>query len=255
MYEKFINSPTLSTSTSNNVKNAFESRETFTSREIAEWEYIENNLSNFKSLAMEADDDNPFGDIGEGMDTGDTGATAEDPFGGDDAGGGDNPFGNIGDDTGGFDFDGASDDGGDIFASDDNSNDNEKAKAKAMLLDRAKSIKEDYDISRQVRANFPKKFLEMKKILLSNIDKMERTVLDKMEYEEVLKGMIVECERMYELVSAYIEVMAKKPYEDIFATYVSVHTSMVRLKNLYIKITGLDKKDVELEESKYDTTI
>lgn len=253
MYEKFVNNYTLSDRTVDNVTNAFGSRETFTPREIAQWEYVKNNLSKYNTLSFEADDDNPFGDIGEGMDSGTDDVFADDS-GTQDMGS--DPFAGIGDDTGGFDFDTADDSNDDIFGGgDDNSDSEERNKQKALLLDRAKSIKEDYDISRQVRANFPKKFLEMKKILLSNIDKLERTVLDKTEYDDVLKGMVVECERMYELVEAYIEVMAKKPYEDIFATYVSIHTSMVRLKNLYIKITGLDKKEIELEESKYDTTI
>lgn len=251
MYEKFVNNPTLSNSTISSDKNAYGSREALTSREIAQWEYVENSLSNFGTLSFEAEGD-PFGDIGEGMDSGTDDVFADDTGR---QGVGDDPFSGIGDDTGGFDFDGADDSSADIFGSGDENSDSERSKQKALLLDRAKSIKEDYDISRQVRANFPKKFLEIKQILLSNIDKLERTVLDKPEYDNVLNGMVVECERMYELVESYIEVMAKKPYEDIFATYVSVHTSMVRLKNLYIKITGLDKKEVELEDSKYDTTI
>lgn len=247
MYEKFINCDTVDSSTVYHDSNAFESREVFTFGERADWEYV--NILSMKSISLEEDD--PFGDIGEGMDDGPADS-------GGDVGGMDDsdPFGGIGGDDGGFDFDSADDSSGDIFGSDDSGGDDQREQQKALLLDRAKSIKEDFDISRQIRANFPKKFLEMKEILLGNIDKMERSMgkVDH-QYEDVLRGMIVECERMYELIEAYISVMAKKPYEDIFATYVSIHTSMVRLKNLYIKITGLDAQDVELEESKYDDTI
>ena len=266
MYEKFYNNFTNSDSIDNYASYAFESRETFDQSEIDKWVQV----TSFRrsQIALEADDDNPFGDIGEDTGGDDFGAGGDDPFDAD-AGGGDDtdPFGGIGEDTGGdpfgggddsggFDFDGASDDGGDVFGGGDQSEEEQqKAKEKAMLLDRAKSIKEDFDISRQIRANFPKKFLELKQIALNNINMLERTVLDKQEYDSVLHGMIVEYERMYDLLEAYIEVMAKKTYEDIFATYVSIHTSFIRLKNLYIKITGIDKDLVEQEESKYSETI
>lgn len=257
MYEKFFNSGIISDSVESYDSYAFESRETFTSREINEFEVI-NKFYPVKTISLE--DDNPFGDIGSD-DGGDAFA--------DDGGGGDNPFGDIGDglgdtsgadafgsDDGGFDFDSATDDGGDIFGdSGDGGDEAEKAKQKALLLDRAKSIKEDFDISRQIRANFPKKYLEIKDAIQTNIRKIERTVLDKVEYEDVLQGIVKEYERMYELIEAYIGVMAKKPYDDIFATYVSIHTNLLRLKNLYIKIAGLDKKFIEQEESKYSDTI
>lgn len=265
MYEKFYNSGINSNSIDNNATYAFESRETFNREEIEKFKYLDMFFGK-KTISLEADD-NPFGDIGE--DTGDM-SGGDDPFAADAGGGGDeDPFGGIGDvdtgggdpfggdDSGGFDFGSASDDGGDIFGGGDEQSQEqaEKEKQKALLLDRAKSIKEDYDISRQIRANFPKKFLDLKDIILVNINKAERTVLEKQEYESTLKGIVVEYERMYDLVEAYIEVMAKKTYEDIFGTYVSIHTNLIRLKNLYIKITGIDKKEIEQEESKYSETI
>ncbi len=259
MYEKFHNSSTVNNSVKHYDSHAFESRETFTSGELEKYSFID-KFCKPSVISLEADDD-PFGDIGN-----DTGGM--DDFGSDAGGGEDNPFGDIGegfddggdpfggDDSGGFDFDSASDDGGDIFGSDDSDSEAaKKAKQKALLLDRAKSIKEDFDISRQIRANFPKKFLELKKITINNINLIERTVLQKVEYEDTLRGLAAEYERMYELLDAYILVMAKKTYEDIFATYVSIHTNMIRLKNLYIKITGLDKDEVEQETSKYANTI
>lgn len=258
MYEKFHNSGTIGNSIKYNDSYAFESREVFTDGEYEKYKYID-KFCGPRTISLEADDD-PFGDIGSG-DFGDdmSGDTGMDTSGGDD-----NPFGDIGDDGGSggdpfggddFDFDSASDDGGDIFGDGGDSEDSKKNKQKAMLLDRAKSIKEDFDISRQIRANFPKKFLELKKITLNNITLLERTVLQKVEYEDTLRGMVAEYERMYELIDAYISVMAKKTYEDIFATYVSIHTNLIRLKNLYIKITGLDKEEVEQEDSKYANTI
>ena len=258
MYEKFHNSSIIGNSIKHNDSYAFESREVFTDGEYEKYKYID-KFCGPKIISLEADDD-PFGDIGAD-DFGD------DSGGGDmgDSGGDDNPFGDIGGDDGGsggdpfggddFDFDSASDDGGDIFGDGGDNENSEKEKQKALLLDRAKSIKEDFDISRQIRANFPKKFLELKKITLNNITLLERTVLQKVEYEDTLRGMVAEYERMYELIDAYISVMAKKTYEDIFATYVSIHTNLIRLKNLYIKITGLDKEEVEQEDSKYANTI
>lgn len=268
MYEKFYNNYSNSDCIDNYDSYAFESRTTFDQSEIDKWMKI--NGYSMKRISLEADDD-PFADIGND-DTagGDDFGGGDDPFAADAGGGTDNddPFGGIGEDTGGgdpfgggddgggFDFGGASDDGGDIFGDSGNSEEEQqKAKERAMILDRAKSIKEDFDISRQIRTNFPKKFLELKQIALNNINILERTVLDKQEYDEVLRGIIVEYERMYDLLEAYISVMAKKTYEDIFATYVSIHTSFIRLKNLYLRISGVDKKDYELEESKYSEVI
>ena len=253
MYEKFHNSNIVSHSSKHNDSYAFESRETFNEGEIEQFRYL-NMFYSPGIISLEADD-NPFGEVGDFDDSGDDTAF--------DSGGDDNPFADIGGDDGGdpfaggddFDFDSASDDSGSIFGDDSNDDNAKKEKQKALLLDRAKSIKEDFDISRQIRANFPKKFLELKKITLNNITLLERTVLQKVEYEDTLKGMVAEYERMYELLDAYISIMAKKTYEDIFATYVSIHTNMIRLKNLYIKITGLDKDEVEQEDSKYANTI
>lgn len=194
---------------------------------------LSDELSNF-FISMEAADDNPFADIGDDG--------SEEPFADDSGGGDDNPFGGIGDDSGGFSFDDMGDDSGDFFGDGD---DKKQDKAKALKLDRAKAIKEDFDISRQVRADFPERFLAMKDIINTNITIVERTTAPNSDFGPILGGIIDEYQKLSELISAYIEVMPKKSYDDIFATYVSFWSTMMRIKNLYIKITGTEEEDKE----------
>lgn len=241
MYEKFFND----CGSVNNDTYSNESREDdrFVGRNYDQVVLL-NQFMKPGSISLEAGEDDPFGGIG---DVDDGGADFGDTTGGD--AGGDDPFDDIGD--GDFDFDGADDNTDDLFGSPDDDQSAEQ-KRKALILDRAEAIKEDYDVSRQIRTNFPKKFLELKTILGNNIRLAERTTVDQ-QYDDVLAGIVTEYERMLDLIEAYIEVMAKKTYDDIFATYVSMHTSLMRLKNLYIEITGGEVTDED--RSKYERGI
>lgn len=233
-YEEFYNM--FSTGGSNLVsgKDAKQNGEFNVDKYSLESLVLSDELSNF-FISMEADEDNPFADIGDGGD--------EEPFA-DDSGdqSDDNPFAGIGDDSGGFNFDDMGDDSGDFFGDGD---DKKQNKEKALKLDRAKAIKEDFDISRQIRADFPERFLAMKDIINTNITIVERTTAPNSDFAPVLGGIIDEYQKLSELISAYIEVMPKKPYDDIFATYVSFWSTMMRIKNLYIKITGTEEEDKE----------
>lgn len=213
---------------------SFESTKIISSEEI-DAIYPLSNLSVSKRISRfyGLEDDNPFADIGE-----DTGT--------DDTGGDDNPFGGIGDDTGddgGF-FDDLGDDSGDFFG--DSGGDNEgEGKKNPLVLDREKSIKEDFSMSMQVRSNFPEKFLQLKDIINTNISIIERSVPETQDIQEVFSGLIREFQRTQELVDAYISVMPKKPYEDIFSTYVALWSTMKRLKDVFVKVTNSEELDEE----------
>lgn len=218
------------------------------------------------SIGMEADD--PFADIGNddaafgddsgggGMDAGDAFASGnDDPFGSGSTSGGQSegdssdPFGGIGDDSGGGDdpFGGMGDDG-----SGEQQQQNAKKKIK---LDREKTIKEDYNISRQIRQNFPKKFLMLKDIISNNINIIERTVVTDSRFEQILMKMVKEYENIVQIINTYLDVIPRKTYEDIFGTYVSVHSAMMRLKQMYMKLTNYDDPETmsDLKEYNYDT--
>lgn len=201
-------------------------------------------------VGMEADDD-PFGDIGkdnadfggtsdsgDGLDAGDAFGSGDggdpfadigggdssggDPFGGGDSGdpfgdvGGDDPFGGMGDDQG----------------------QQQNQASRQIKLDREKTIKEDYNLSRQIRQNFPKKFLLLKDIITNNITILERTVVTDERFDSIVAKMVTEYEKIYELINVYLDVIPRKTYEDIFGTYVSIHSAMMRLKKSYLELTN-----------------
>lgn len=205
------------------------------------------------------DNNDPFADVGSsdnssdpfGGGGSDAGGGSDDPFGGfgSDDGGGD-PFGSIGADGG--DGGGGSDPFGDMG---DGSQDDEKKQASRQIkLDREKTIKEDFNLSRQIRQNFPKKFLLLKDIINNNISILERTVITDERFQTVVNKLVDEYEKITTIINAYLDVIPRKTYDDIFGTYVSVHSAMMRLKKIYIKMCNFDDPDAieDMKEVNYD---
>lgn len=218
-------------------------------------------------VGMEAEDD-PFGDIGQdnaafGDDSGGDGLDAGDAFGSADGG---DPFADVGSDSGDPFGGGSSDTGGDPFGDmgggddpfggmgDDQSQQQNQA-SRQIKLDREKTIKEDYNLSRQIRQNFPKKFLLLKDIITNNITILERTVVTDERFDKIVAKMVTEYEKIYELINTYLDIIPRKTYEDIFGTYVSIHSAMMRLKKSYLQLTNYDDQDAmdDLESNDYDT--
>lgn len=220
-------------------------------------------------IGMEAEDD-PFGDIGQdNADFGGTEDSGGDPFDAGDAfgsGDGGDPFADVGADSGGGDPFGG--DGGDPFGDvgggdssdpfggmgDDDQNQQNQA-SRQIKLDREKTIKEDYNLSRQIRQNFPKKFLMMKDIITNNITILERTVVTDERFDTIVAKMVTEYEKIYDLINTYLDIIPRKTYEDIFGTYVSIHSAMMRLKKSYLQLTNYDDPNAmdNLEDHDYDT--
>lgn len=213
-------------------------------------------------IGMEAEDD-PFGDIGQ--DNADFGGTedsggnsfdAGDAFGSGDGG---DPFADVGADSGGGDpfGDVGGGDSGDPFGGmgDDSGQDQQNQASRQIKLDREKTIKEDYNLSRQIRQNFPKKFLMMKDIITNNIAILERTVVTDERFDTIVAKMVAEYEKIYDLINTYLDIIPRKTYEDIFGTYVSIHSAMMRLKKSYLQLTNYDNPDniQALEDHDYDT--
>lgn len=272
-YKEFDNHNSVSDSTVSTTKSGTEYRKVATeSAEIKheidimeKWfpQYTLSLNSSFRNIvAMEAEEDNPFGDIGaddggdSGMDAGDAFASGDDnPFGdigSDDGGGGDSdPFGDMGsDDPFGGDSGGDDDPFGGF--GDDSGSDDKKKAAKKITLDREQTIKEDFNLSRQIRQNYPKKFLGLKDIITNNINVLERTVIADEKYDSVIHKMVEEYEKVKTVIDAYLDVMPRKTYDDIFGTYVSVHSAMMRLKNMYIKLCNIDDPETQKAAKKPD---
>ena len=217
-------------------------------------------------VGMEAEDD-PFGDIGQdnaafGDDTGGDGLDAGDAFGSGDGG---DPFADIGSDSGGGDPFGGGDSGdpfGDMGGGDDpfggmgdDQSQEQKQASRQIKLDREKTIKEDYNLSRQIRQNFPRKFLSLKDIITNNITILERTVVTDERFSNIINKMVTEYEKIYDLINTYLDIIPRKTYEDIFGTYVSIHSALMRLKKSYLELTNYDdpKAMETLKSNDYDT--
>lgn len=213
-------------------------------------------------IGMEAEDD-PFGDIGQDNadfggteDSGGSSFDAGDAFGSGDGG---DPFADVGADSGGGDPFGDVGDGdsSDPFGGmgDDSGQNQQNQASRQIKLDREKTIKEDYNLSRQIRQNFPKKFLMMKDIITNNITILERTVVTDERFDTIVAKMVAEYEKIYDLINTYLDIIPRKTYEDIFGTYVSIHSAMMRLKKSYLQLTNYDNSnDMQvLEEHDYDT--
>lgn len=240
--DKFVSSDSNASGFKNNVSIGFESSEEARLRGLLQRKGYTIDFAmerfykpNLIDISIEADDD-PFAGIGD--DTGDDSPFADD---GGDFGGAtdDNPFGDIGgDDNGEFDF---GDDGG--------GEEDGGSKSKKLLLDRKKAIFAQFDISKQIRTNFPKRFLELKDKIASNVQIIERTVVDDIKYERLLKKLIKQYDKITDVIDAYCDNISEQTYDDIFGTYVQIHTNLLKIKRNYLEIVApdyikeLDKKN------------
>ena len=243
-----------------------------------DYRYIDDTLEalalNYPIWTISLEDDNPFDGIGEDSDFGgdeDSGADNssgdDNPFGGDNSGGSDdsggfgggddNPFGGGsdsggGDDSGGNPFDsggdddffgGGDDDSNDFFGGGDDSGDGEKKQSKkAIKLDRKEIIKQEYDINKQVRSVFPKRFLELQDVIKANISMCERVVIQDNSHIEIFDKLIAEYNRLAKIVDDYLAVMIEKPHDDIFSTYFTIFTNLSKLKDIYNDLLNNDEK-------------
>lgn len=235
-----------------------------------DYEYIDQSLEalslNYPRWTIALEEDNPFDGVGEDSDfsSDDTGDETSDnnddsnPFGGDDSssgdsfgGGDDNPFGgNDASDDGGNPFGGGSDD--DFFGGgEDESNDffgggdeegEKKQKPKEIKLDRKAIIDQEYDINKQVRSVFPKRFLELQDVIKANISMCERVVIQDNSHIEVFDQIIAEYNRLAKIVDDYLSVIIEKPHDDIFSTYFTIYTNLSKLKDIYNDLVNNEEK-------------
>lgn len=159
---------------------------------------------------------------------------------------GDNPFDFGGSDDSGdnvFDFDGASDDGDNFFGSSDS--EEKKEPQEEITLNRDEGLDNTYSMNRNVREIFPKRLIELKDSIKSNIDIIEKSIIYEDDSIEILDKILKEYEYLNNVIDEYLDGILERPYEDIFATYVQIHTSLMRLKKLYLKVIGKDGTETE----------
>lgn len=187
-------------------------------------------------------DDNPFGGDDGGSDDGGFGGGDDNPFGGGDTSSDDggNPFGSGGDDD--F-FGGGSDDSNDFFGGGDDSDDGDgKQKKKEVKLDRKAIIEQEYDVNKQVRSIFPKRFLELQDVIKANISMCEKVVIQDASHIEVFDKLIAEYNRLAKIVDDYLAVIIEKPHDDIFSTYFTIFTNLSKLKDIYNDLLNNNEK-------------
>lgn len=187
----------------------------------------------------DSSDDSSGGDDWGDWGSDDSSGGDDNPFGGDDSGGdsGGNPFDDGGDDSGG-DFFGSSDDSSDDFFGGGDDDNEKKQKKKVIKLNRKKTIEDEHDMNKQVRAVFPKRFLELQDIIKANISMCERVVIQDSEHIELFDQVIQEYNRLGDIVDAYLNVIIDKPHDDIFATYFSIYANLSKLKDIYNELVG-----------------
>ena len=232
---------------------------------LSNWERIDNTLEalslNYPRWTISLEEDNPFDGIGTDDDDmssydndagfGDNNDTSTDdnPFGDDNQSGAgdDNPFdfgGDSNDDSGSDDdfFSGGDDDSNDFFGGgDDDDNQNKKPK-KEVKLNRKEVLKQEFDINKQVRSVFPKRFLELQDVIKANISMCERVVIQDASHIDVFDQLIEEYNRLANIVDDYLSIIIEKPHDDIFATYFTIFTNLSKLKDIYNELVNNDEK-------------
>lgn len=208
---------------------------------LSNWERIDNTLEalslNYPRWTISLEEDNPFDGIGTSSDDNDAGfddnndtSTDDNPFGGDDNNSSDNDQSNIGDDNP-FDFGG------------DNNDDNQNKKPKKEVkLNRKDVLKQEFDINKQVRSVFPKRFLELQDVIKANISMCERVVIQDASHIDVFDQLIEEYNRLAKIVDDYLSIIIEKPHDDIFATYFTIFTNLSKLKDIYNELVNNDEK-------------
>jgi len=235
---------------------------------LSNWERIDNTLEalslNYPRWTISLEEDNPFDGIGTSSDDNDAGfddnndtSTDDNPFGGDDNNSSDNDHTNIGDDNP-FDFggdnnddngsdddffSGGDDDSNDFFGGGDNNDDNQNKKPKKEVkLNRKDVLKQEFDINKQVRSVFPKRFLELQDVIKANISMCERVVIQDASHIDVFDQLIEEYNRLAKIVDYYLSIIIEKPHDDIFATYFTIFTNLSKLKDIYNELVNNDEK-------------
>lgn len=235
---------------------------------LSNWERIDNTLEalslNYPRWTISLEEDNPFDGIGTSSDDNDAGfddnndtSTDDNPFGGDDNNSSDNDQSNIGDDNP-FDFggdnnddngsdddffSGGDDDSNDFFGGGDNNDDNQNKKPKKEVkLNRKDVLKQEFDINKQVRSVFPKRFLELQDVIKANISMCERVVIQDASHIDVFDQLIEEYNRLAKIVDDYLSIIIEKPHDDIFATYFTIFTNLSKLKDIYNELVNNDEK-------------
>ena len=235
---------------------------------LSNWERIDNTLEalslNYPRWTISLEEDNPFDGIGTSSDDNDAGfddnndtSTDDNPFGGDDNNtsdndqsntGDDNPFdfgGDNNDDNGSDDdfFSGGDDDSNDFFGGGDDNDDNQNKKPKKEVkLNRKEVLKQEFDINKQVRSVFPKRFLELQDVIKANISMCERVVIQDASHIDVFDQLIEEYNRLAKIVDDYLSIIIEKPHDDIFATYFTIFTNLSKLKDIYNELVNNDEK-------------
>lgn len=234
---------------------------------LSNWERIDNTLEalslNYPRWTISLEEDNPFDGIGTdddmGSDDNDAGfddnndtSTDDNPFGGDDNNTSDNdqsnPFdfgGDNNDDNGSDDdfFSGGDDDSNDFFGGGDDNDDNQNKKPKKEVkLNRKDVLKQEFDINKQVRSVFPKRFLELQDVIKANISMCERVVIQDASHIDVFDQLIEEYNRLAKIVDDYLSIIIEKPHDDIFATYFTIFTNLSKLKDIYNELVNNDEK-------------
>lgn len=176
---------------------------------------------NVKHYSLEAEDD-PFADLGDGLDSGGDLPTGEDSFG---DGGEDVSFDSF-EDTSGSIF-------GDDFGSDMSGEDSDGAKAKALEVSRSDLLDESHNLGMYIRRVTPKKIHSLIDIIDFNIEIVNKGI---QKYGKLLDDFILVKESYSDIkenINEYLEIIDSKTFEEMFSDYAVFLSLIDKVNDMY----------------------
>lgn len=174
-----------------------------------------------KEFSLEADDDNPFDGMGDGLDSDE-----------------DLPDGGSGDDDSiSFDsFEDATDDADSVFGSSDEWGDddsNDETKKQALEVSRSDLLDESHNLGISVRKVIPKKIYSLIDIIDYNISIINKNIFYSGKYHDSLKFVKDTYEDIKQSVKDYLDVIDSKTFSEIFSEYVVLLSLIDNANDLY----------------------
>lgn len=172
-----------------------------------------------KLFSLEAEDDDPFADLGDGLDDGDSGLV--------DGGGGS-------DDVSFDSFDDSSDSiFGDDFGSDLSGEDGGEAKGKALQVSRSDLLDESHNLGMYVRRVIPKKIKSLIDIIDYNIEVINKDIEENGNNFEDFLMLKESYQEVKNFIKEYLDIIDSKTFEDIFSDYVVFLSLIDKVNDMY----------------------
>jgi len=207
--------------------------------EVTKFNYLIENMCPDWRISMEA---TPFDDLGASFDE-----PAPDEGGGEapaqDAGGGDmgqNPFDSMpGGDEGGGDM-GEGNPFADLMGGEggeqEEGEQGEGQEEDPMTVNREQVKLNANDLSVNIRKLIPKNFIQMKSVIQSNIQKLEKIDAPNKETQDAINDLISVYMLKLDYLDDFVSTLDERTYDEMFVEYLSSYTDMKKLMDKYVQL-------------------